>query len=405
MKIAFDTAALGADFKAHAQRGTGRYVYELQRYFRREAKKLRSEGIDIRPFVSSELVQGLPRKVLNHLPLGKVTVEQQLFFPLALSRSTGRAALSGVDFIHFPAHLDAPSWCGRPYLVTVLDLIPLIFPDLYGAKEKGWRFRLARKLELQAIRSAKFLLAISETTANDIVRLLGVPREQIRVTPLAVNEEFCVAPEEERETLRKKLGIEQRQALLYVGGIDQRKNIPFLLESFAELLHAGEGEEAPRFLYMAGSIQGDDQYRQFCNVRDRLGIADRIVELGYVPDEELVCWYQAADLFVFPSLYEGFGLPPLEAMACGCPVLSSNSSCLPEVLDEAAVFASPENKAEFVAGMKRVLEERDLQKMLRELGPEQASRFSWERTGRSTVDAYRLAALFGKEEEQSPNGL
>jgi glycosyltransferase involved in cell wall biosynthesis len=388
--IGFDQSALDSSFKSHAQRGIGRYVRELRRYFDQvdpEQKAIR--GFDHTDFRLPRLVNQL----IEFAPAGKQTIRQQLAYPLQLNLGKMRQ----FDLLHFPAHMDAPSWSSRRCIVTVLDLIPLIMKDLYKAERPGWRFELARFLEVRAIRRATLILAISETTKRDVQNILGIPEERIVVTPLGVDERFFTPVTDQVEVNRvfRKFQIPtDRPLLTYVGGIDPRKNWQVLLKLFADVIRAERGEGRPTpVLLMAGKIQADTQYRKLQKLVTELGIERDLITPGFVPDDELLALYSRATLFLFPSLYEGFGLPPLEAMAAGVPVVSSNTSCMPEILGDAALLFDPTDPAEGAKHVLTLLRSRELAERLREGGIRQARRFLWTRTGALTVKAYER---FGK---------
>lgn len=385
LAVGFDTSALDATFKEHAGRGIGRYVRELTRYFDRLDG--RSGEVSVGYFDHTTFKSPLLDTLISAAPAGRQTLRQQLVYPLHL----GGSRTAGFDLLHFPAHMDAPSWSPKRYIITVLDLIPIVCRDLYEDAVGGVRFRLARWLELQAIRSAALILAISECTARDVQRVLGIPAERIRVTPLGVDAKFfTVTPGAPDEALRARLRIPTgAPVVLYVGGIDPRKNYPWLIEAFAALVsaRAERGETLP-VLVMAGRIDRDREYPRFRALAARSGVVERIIETGYVPEEDLLALYGASSLLFFPSLYEGFGFPVLEAMAAGLPVVSSNTSSLPEVVGEAGLLVSPGETGPAVAGMQAILSGGELPERLRADGRARARRFSWDRTGEETVRAY-----------------
>ncbi len=385
--VGFDTSALDPSFKAHAQRGIGRYVRELWRFF----SAAQDLPLAIKPF-SHELLKGtsLLERGINLLPMGRQTVRQQLVYPATLAGPATR----GMDILHFPAHLDAPSWSPKPFMVTVLDLIPVVCADLYKADNPGWRFRFGRFLELRAIKSAKLILAISEHTAHDVNRLLGIPLDRIMVTPLGVDSKFSEVkkPSVDEETaLRTRLKLSQiRKIILYVGGIDQRKNWQTLLSTM-EILSAGKGEEAP-LLVMAGKIDTDLQYPKLLAQIELRGLAQHVRLCGYLDEAELLRLYGISSVFFFPSLYEGFGLTPLEALAAGVPVVSSNASAMPEVLGDAAMLVDPLDSKGFAAAITTILHDGERARLYAERGRKRAQSFTWERTGVETVRAYQRCA-------------
>lgn len=386
--IGLDTSGLDLGFKSHAQRGIGRYVAELSRYFENNPDpQIHIAPFDHKTIHSPRVIEAL----IERLPAGKNTVKQQLVYPLQLKSHTRK-----FDILHFPAHMDAPSWNAKRFMLTVLDLIPLVCADLYKADRPGWRYKLARWLEVRAIKSADLILAISQNTARDVQRLLGIPEERIVVTPLGVDRRFFEAsllPHEEIE-LRRRLAIPaQAPVVLYVGGIDPRKNMSGLLRVFSLVLGAcRDAQEELPVLVISGGIQSDREYPKLISLIGQLGLADNVVLPGYVAEADLLRLYALSAVFYFPSLYEGFGLPPLEAMAAGTPVVSSNTSSMPEVLSGGAVLVDPADCDAATREILAVLRNKEHAASLRAKGRQTARLFSWERTGRATLEAYRKGA-------------
>ena len=392
--VAFDISALDPRFKSHAQRGIGRYVHHVAEYL----KAHEQPGLEVRWFDHESLIRsGLATKLIDLLPFARTTLRQQLLYPLKLRSGE----LRGSTCIHFPAHMDGPAWCPTPYILTVHDLIPLILEPLYRANRPNWRYEFARWLENTSIRNASLLLAISETTARDVHRLLGVPIERIVVTPNGVESAFFdlfhlrgALSEQSRIELRQRLGIPMnRPILFYVGGHDERKNIRMVVEIAKEAIaDCAERNELSPILVMAGKVHSDRE-REVLNtaLRDFAMAADT-VELGFVPEEDLRALYAESSVFLFPSLYEGFGLPVLEASAAGVPVVSSNRGACPEVLGSTGILFDPEDSIAGAAGVLRILRDPSLAKRLSEEGHERAKLFTWERTGRLTLEAYEYAA-------------
>ncbi len=388
--VGLDISALDSSFKAHSQRGIGRYVRELKRYMdeHRESVGVRVGYFDHAGLQSSGgAILRTASKLTGLIPFGRTTARQQLLYPLQL------ASLTQYDAVHFPAHMDPPAWGLKNYIVTVLDLIPLVCADLYKANKSGIRFQFARFLELQAIKNASLCLCISENTAKDVHRILGVPWEKLVVTPLGVDPKFfsasCVGEEDQ---IRTKYGIPRsRPIVLYVGGIDPRKNYVLMLRAIRDVLQAREGpEEEKPVLVMVGGITGDREYPRLCSNIAELNLKDSVVMPGYVEDNDLLKLYAISRVFFFPSLYEGFGLPPLEAMAAGLPVVSSSSSSMPEVLGDTGLSFNPERQEEAVNALLSVLGNSQLAKSLSEAGKKRAVLFTWDKTGEATIQAYEM---------------
>jgi len=393
MRVGFDVSALDPSFKCHAQRGIGRYVSELLPALTQQS----GDGIQVETFDHKSLIHsGFGAAVVNALPAGRTTARQQLLYPVKLNSGEMRR----FSFVHFPAHMDAPAWSRKPYVLTVLDLIPLILKDLYRANRPGWRFAFGRWLEIRAIKQALFCLAISETTANDLHRLLGVPRDRIMVTPLGVDKRFFesygkrsnVTADESLE-LRIRLGIPSgRPIILYVGGHDERKNIRGLVEIAAEVVREAErnGKDVP-VLVLAGRVGSQKEEERLNVALWDFSMASDTVSLGYVSDEDLHALYCESSVFLFPSLYEGFGLPVLEAMAAGVPVACSNVSSMPEVLGDTGLTFTPTDVRGGAKAVLKLLGDSQAARSLAEAAHQRARTFTWERTGALTREAYRAA--------------
>ena len=387
-RIGLDTSALQAGFKDHAMRGIGRYVSNLERAL----KNLRQDQIELATFTQDQLLGHKLNFCANLLPRARTIFRQQVLLPLRLRFGSELP----FDALHFPAHMDVPIVNSQDFIVTVLDLIPLIFRDLYRPARLPVRYDLARWIERKAIQNATLVICISECTASDVERLLHVPRERIAVTPLGVDQKFL---EERKGAVNRaqlfgEFGLDPGLPhLLYVGGIDQRKNVGFMLEVLAELKchYRTAGKPVPR-LIMAGAIDTDRQYPGLLAQIRRLDLQHECVMLGFVSDEKLSQLYAAADLFFFPSLYEGFGLTPLEAMACGAAVASSNASSMPEVLGDAALYFDPRSVEQGARAVISVLDNENLCKEFGRKGRERAKLFSWERTAQLTISAYKQLA-------------
>jgi glycosyltransferase involved in cell wall biosynthesis len=245
------------------------------------------------------------------------------------------------------------------------------------------------------LRAAK-VIAVSAATRRDVESALGIPAERIRQIydapdPRFVTDEGATGGAEWAQVRRHTLERYQVNYpfILYAGTIRPQKNIPRLVEAFAVL--RGELESHPLYRDLRLIIIGDEisKYPSVRRAVIQTRVEDRVRFLGFVPFETLRVFYEAAAAFVFPSLYEGFGLPPLEAMASGTPVVTSNVSSLPEVVGEAAVQVNPENVFEIARGMREALLDEARRSELIRLGYEQVRRFSWARTARQVLEIYQ----------------
>ena len=383
-RVGIDISALSPDFKEHALRGIGRYAFELNEYFSRFPS---SKHVEVSTFRHTDVS---PPKwiddLIEKLPAGKQTVRQQIFFPFTLAKKLK----DRFSLLHFLAQTDAPSWCRIPYAITVHDVIPLAMEELYRANKPTWRYELARWLEQRAIKNATHIFTVSNHSARDIERFLRIPAERISVTPNGISAVFFTAPTKSAEQMRLQLKLpSDRDILLYVGGIDPRKNVLKLIDVFeATCRRMLEKSERLPILVLAGRIRNDKEYPALFTRIAASPFRNEIFETDYVSDEDLVSLFKATTVFLFPSLYEGFGLTPLEAAAAGVPVVSSNRSCMPEVLEDAALLCDPDDIDRFSMHITSILTSKDLQQSLAEKGPIQAKKFTWEETGRKTLNVY-----------------
>jgi glycosyltransferase involved in cell wall biosynthesis len=263
-----------------------------------------------------------------------------------------------------------------PTIVTIYDLSFVYYPDAFPV----WQ-RLYLKLQTaHACRRACHLVTISRSGRQDVQQQFGVNPERITVIQPGVDPAFRPLPPNEVNRFRQEQGLPAR-FVLHVGTLQPRKNLPLLLDAFAQLL-------VPDVELVLVGSKGWLFAEIFAKV-GALGLQNRVRFAGYVPDEMLPWWYNAAALLVFPSLYEGFGLPVVEAMACGTPVIAANSSSIPEAAGEAALLFAPADVAGLTERMETVLTNTAVSDQLRQQGPIQAQQFSWERAGRETAVLYQ----------------
>lgn len=302
--------------------------------------------------------------------------------PIPEQISTDEAEAASADLRHWTA---LPRSLNRETrnVVTVHDLIPLRYPHTVF---RPWRPRvfLSYLRRLFGLRTATLLIADSECTKSDLVRILRVPEERVRVVPLGVSRKFTVGVSSKFE----------RPTVLAVGAGSAHKNFSTLLRAHAIVL-----QQRPVDVVFVGIWTNRGRKRMF-RITQKLGTTSNVKNLGLVSDEELCELYRHASVFVFPSLYEGFGLPILEAMASGTPVVASTAASIPEVAGDAAILVPPKDAGAFAAAIIRVLESPELAEELRNKGLARAAEFTWARSARLTLDAYRFA--LGYEAESGP---
>jgi glycosyltransferase involved in cell wall biosynthesis len=350
--------------------GIGRYVVNLASALKR---------------VSSDLDLALlrdPSSAAQRLTLPDLPTVDCAVSPFALSQQwrvrsilrESRAALYHSAYYLMPYVPSVPS------IVTCYDLIPLIYPQYFTAIQR-LIFRTAHTL---ALHTARVTLAISDATKRDLVHFFHADPQRIVVTPLAADAHFQPPSHAEVDRVRQHYALPDRY-VLYFGSNKPHKNVPRLIEAFARL---GIGVQGLGIgLVIAG--HWDQRYPQARNLVEQLNLKDRVRFIGPVKDADLPALYGGAELFVFPSKYEGFGLPVLEAMACGAPVVCGNRSSLPEVVGDAALLCDPYDVESLARAIERAITDRVLNESLRARSLARAAQFSWEQTAQRTLDVYR----------------
>ncbi|RME45048.1 MAG: glycosyltransferase family 1 protein [Chloroflexi bacterium] len=318
----------------------------------------------------------MPRSAVRRKPSAafyKLWFEQVVFPRAAAAR---KAEIALVPYFASPLQPTTPT------VVTVHDLIPIVLPAYRGSA----LVRAYTRLVAAGARRADAVIADSEHSKRDIVTHLRIDPQQVFVIPLAVGPEFRPAPAESVAQVRRQYSLPPRY-VLYLGGFDQRKNVGTLLRAFAEL-RTGALRGSDLRLVVAGRLPARDT--SFApdpqRLASELGIEDAVIFPGWIEEDDKPALYTGAELFVFPSRYEGFGLPVLEAMACGTPVVTSNTSSLPEIVGDAGLTLDPNDASTLAEGMWQVLRDPDRRQAMREAGLRQAGRFSWHRTARATLD-------------------
>lgn len=369
MNIGINAALLGS-----AAGGVETYVRNLIR-----ALALIDAGHDYTLFLKSPLAPGtLP----GAERMRQVVVQQgegRLRLPLAFSRAV---ASTHVDVMHEQA--TAPFLFGAPLVVTIHDLYHEHFPQEFSARQ----LLKSRAIVALTARRAAAIVADSEFSKRDIVRCCRVPPAKVVVAHLAPDPMFQPLHDPARlAAVRARYDTGER-FMLYAGTLKPNKNLPRLVEAFVRLRRAGRTQHR---LVLAGpkvSWLHDD----LAAPARAAGLAGELIFTGRIPDDDLVALYNAAEVFVHPSLFEGFGLPPLEAMACGTPVITSPTASTPEVVGDAAVLVDPLDVEAIAGAMATVLDDPALRARLSEQGRERAATFSWEHTARTVLGVYQSVA-------------
>jgi glycosyltransferase involved in cell wall biosynthesis len=372
MRISLNAQKLSFS-QAYHSGGISRYIYELLRNLRRlesphSFTAFAPDSSDDPDLASNKSFQLVRAGASADRAIQRILWEQ-LVLPWRLA---GRS-----DLHHGLAFALPAGWSGRS-VVTIFDLSFLRFPKMFN---RGNRAYLTLSTRLAAKRADR-ILTISEHCRREVIELLQVPAERVVTTYCAADRRFEPRPVEEVEAFRRQKGLPDR-FILYLGTLEPRKNVTTLVRAYAQLRRSRPNTP---HLVLAGARGW--LYEDVFQTIEQLGLGQQVHLPGFVPSDEQPLWYNAAAVFAYPSLYEGFGLPPLEAMACGTPVVVSNATSLPEVVGQAGLLVDPANEAALAAGRDAVLSNADLAASLRQAGLMQAARFSWDRLARETLAAY-----------------
>lgn len=395
MKVGVDVSPLCLN--DHRVRGIGRYTENLFTHLMTHQPTfeftLFANGSKIATGLGPECLQRVQR--IRRFRGGPIVnfLANQLLIPLALSRER-------LDVLHFPTHLGAPVFGPASTVVTVLDVIQHLFPSQYLGLVRS-RFYMA--CAKTSARRAAAVITISEASKRDIVRTYRIDPSKVTVTPLGVDPVFRVYDRSQIDAVvRRKYGIDGR-FLLYVGGFDFRKNLRALVSAFGRIRRWHD----PIKLVMVGKIPGraDRVFAQVLRAIDDAGLAKDVILAGFVPNDDLSLLYNGASAFVFPSLYEGFGLPVLEAMACGTPVVAYNRSSVPEVVGEAGILVDELDVEALAEAVHAVLANPGLSESSREKGLVRAKEFTWDKTATGTLKVYaECARTFREPRSAEPGG-
>ena len=278
------------------------------------------------------------------------------------------------DILHFPYDSCIRVKRGK-FIATFHDAKPLLFPP--PSKRWSWNDAVKTILTPRPLQQIDHIVTVSECSRRDLIEQMGIADDRMTVIYQGVDlKKFCPLAETPAER------YEFFPYVLCVAGTDPTKNVFNFIEAFSRLPAELRNQQ---HLVLVGDMHRNSLLQEF--VKEQ-GLVERTIFTGRVSDSQLVALYQQASVFVFPSLYEGFGLPVLEAMACGCPVIASKTSALPEVVGEAGILVNPHHTEELVEAMTHVLTDPSLAQALRTKGRIQAEKFSWEKTARATVDLY-----------------
>jgi glycosyltransferase involved in cell wall biosynthesis len=383
--------ALNALFLQTPASGSGQYLLHLlhalkeidqqNEYILLGAKPVAAERIAAIPFPYQ--VNPVPPFANRNENIEKLLWEQYI--------GPAAAHKSAVDLFHVP-YFAPPLFPRTPTVVTIHDVIPLRLPAYRtGAKVKAYM-----RLAARAAHHATLIITVSQHAKQDMIDALHLPAERIRVTYEAAGDEYrpIIDPTILAQA-RARYNVGERY-IFYLGGLDQRKNVPQLVRAFAHLYKQLDQPDLQLLISGNPDKQKGSFFPDPRPVAAELGISDQVI-YRFVEDADKPAMYSGASLFVFPSLYEGFGLDPLEAMACGAPVVCSNRTSLPEVVGDAAITVDPDDTHALVAAMRSVLTDSSLANDLRARSIQRAAQFSWRKTATETLAAYEEALARSKK--------
>ncbi len=283
--------------------------------------------------------------------------------------------------LHCPVNV-MPLLALTPTVITIHDLGFMRFPERYKKAKR----RYLHALTVLSARRATHLITPSEAIRQEVIELLKIEPERVTAIAEGVSENFKPLPTDAVENFRLEKGLPAK-FVLYVGTLEPRKNLPLLIKAFARW-RKEHPTDAEGVRLVLGGAKGWF-YEEIFRLVEQLGLSDLTDFPGYLREEELPLWYNNARCFVYPSIYEGFGLPPLEAMACGCPVITSDTSSLPEVVGEAGWLVKPDDETGLAAALHQLLTDDAVWSAYREKGLVQAARFTWQEAARQTLEIYR----------------
>jgi glycosyltransferase involved in cell wall biosynthesis len=296
---------------------------------------------------------------------------EQIIFPKHIQES-------GIELLH-SLHYTQPLRLPCSSVVTLHDMTFFLYPRLHTLARR-WFFPLMIRT---SAKRADALIAISESTRQDAIQILGIPPKKITTTQLGVDSSFQpIKDNESRRNVAEKYDLPEK-FILYVGLVEPRKNLPLLINAYQRL--AARGTDYQLVIVGRFGWMYEDVTRQI----KQLNLGDKVHLTGYVPQEDLPLVYNLASLFVYPTRYEGFGLPALEAMACGTPVITTNVSSLPEIVAEAGLLIPPDDVQALYEAMESVLDDRKLGHDLSRKGTVRSAKFTWQRTAQQTLQIYR----------------
>ncbi|MBC7236430.1 MAG: glycosyltransferase family 4 protein [Chloroflexi bacterium] len=365
---------IGIDARLTHYRPAGISRYTLQLIEALARIEAEDEFVILQSYKAKKPILDSPNFITRRLLTPSHHRLEQLTLPLEIS-------LLRLDVLHSPDFIP-PFRRNCRSVITIHDLVFILYPHFLSKDAARYYGQID-----QAVRHTDAIIAVSEATKRDIIRLVGVPERKITVIYEAASPIFRpIKTPDIRQRVRDRFGI-HGDFLLFVSTIEPRKNVPTLLKAMRRLLDDYDPDVK---LVLAG--EKGWLYDEVFRLVGELKLEEDVIFLGRVSTEELLWLYNAAQALVAPSIYEGFGLPPLEAMACGTPVIVSNVSSLPEVVADAGLLVDPYNVEEIAVAMWRILTDQELRQTLIEKGLKRSAFFSWDKAAEKTLELYHSLA-------------
>lgn len=376
MKIGID----GNEANTARRVGIGEFAYQMIYYF----AQIADTSIDFEIFLKHGPIRDLPEESSQwkYKVFGPRRAWTQFALPVSLFVNAKRP-----DVFFSPSHY-APRFSPIPTVISLMDLSYIHYPDYFTTKDL---YQLTKWTEYSVNNAAK-VFTISNASKNDIMKIYRIPEERIAVLYPGIKPHISLAPHVfPMNELMSKYGI-TKDFILFVGTLQPRKNISRLIEAFAQI----QKKKAHQELQLVIVGKKGWKFDEILTSPEKFGVKTHVQFLDFVPDDELTLLYQHAICYVLPSLYEGFGLPVLEAMKHDCPVITSNVSSLPEAGGDAALYVDPHDTNDIALKIEKLIEDKNLRNELIQKGREQVKKFSWEKTAREALNI--LQEVGGKNE-------
>ena len=345
-------------------------------------------ALDLTPLYSEHQFRGIGFYTKRLVEALQVLIKKKhLNLELELVKSIDKLRFLKTDLIHYPYFspffFSLPAKPLAPSLVTIHDLIPIKYPQHFPAGLKG---KLRWQIQKKRLKKMKAVITDSQVWQQEIANLTGYPDKNIYVVPLAAGEEFeLIRNKKTLNSVKEKYQLPEK-FILYVGDVNWNKNVGGLIRAFYKL----KTQNSKLVLIGKAFLESNlNETKAIVQLIKQYGLINQTRVLGYVPTEDLVAVYNLATVYCQPSFDEGFGLPVLEAMACGCPVVASQSGSLPEVCGDAALMVDPQNSQSISTGLEEVIINEKKQKFLQKKGFEWIKNFSWEKTASQTIEIYQ----------------